>query len=101
MEENNIQTIVEEANFNDYIKQNNWDYNYSYKASRYYLEESIKKYSSLEYFIDIHRDAINHDSSTILIGDKAYAKVLFVKGYIKKKSICVKNCGKKVIGVLY
>lgn len=80
LEENNIQAIVEEANFNDYIKQNNWDYNYSYKASRYYLEESIKKHSSLEYFIDIHRDAINHDSSTILIGDKAYAKVLFVAG---------------------
>lgn len=80
LEENNINALVEEADFNDYIKQNNWDYNYSYKASRYYLENAIKKYSSLEYFIDVHRDAIKHEDSTVIIGDKTYAKVLFVVG---------------------
>lgn len=80
LEENNINALVEEANFNSYIKLNNWDYNYSYKASRYYLDEAKKKYSTLEYFIDIHRDAIKHDTSTAIIGDKAYAKVLFVVG---------------------
>ncbi len=79
-EENNITALVEEADFNDYIKQNNWDYNYSYKASRYYLDNAIKKYSSLEYFIDVHRDAIKHEDSTVIIGDKTYAKVLFVVG---------------------
>ena len=79
-EENNITALVEEADFNDYIKQNNWDYNYSYKASRYYLDNAIKKYSSLEYFIDVHRDAIKHEDSTFIIGDKTYAKVLFVVG---------------------
>lgn len=80
LEENNINALVEEADFNDYIKQNNWDYNYSYKASRYYLDNAIKKYSSLEYFIDVHRDAIKHENSTVIIGDKTYAKVLFVVG---------------------
>ena len=80
LEENNINALVEEADFNDYIKQNNWDYNYSYKASRYYLDNAIKKYSSLEYFIDVHRDAIKHEDSTVIIGDKSYAKVLFVVG---------------------
>lgn len=80
LEENNINALVEEADFNDYIKQNNWDYNYSYKASRYYLDNAIKKYSSLEYFIDVHRDAIKHEDSTVIIGDKTYAKVLFVVG---------------------
>ncbi len=80
LEENNITALVEEADFNDYIKQNNWDYNYSYKASRYYLDNAIKKYSSLEYFIDVHRDAIKHEDSTVIIGDKTYAKVLFVVG---------------------
>lgn len=80
LEENNINALVEEADFNDYIKQNNWDYNYSYKASRYYLDNAIKKYSSLEYFIDVHRDAIKHEDSTVIIGDKTYAKILFVVG---------------------
>ena len=80
LEENNINALVEEADFNDYIKQNNWDYNYSYKASRYYLENAIMKYSSLEYFIDVHRDAIKHEDSTVIIGDKTYAKILFVVG---------------------
>ena len=81
LEENNINALVEEADFNDYIKQNNWDYNYSYKASRYYLDNAIKKYSSLEYFIDVHRDAIKHEDSTVIIGDKTYAKVIFILLY--------------------
>lgn len=80
LDEKNIEALVEEADFNNYLKQNNWDYNYSYKASRYYIEEAIKKYSSLEYFIDLHRDAIKHANSTVVIGDKSYAKVLFVVG---------------------
>lgn len=44
------------------------------------MEEKKKSYSSLQYYIDIHRDSIGKNYSTVNIGDKAYAKVLFVIG---------------------
>ena len=75
-----LKTIVEEANMSEILTKNNWNYSYSYKASRSMMEEKILKYSTLEYFIDIHRDSIKHNQSTITIDDKNYAKILFVIG---------------------
>jgi stage II sporulation protein P len=37
-------------------------------------------YNSLKYYIDIHRDSVNKDISTITINNKKYAKILFVIG---------------------
>ena len=76
----NILTIVEEGNINEFIKINNWDYNYSYIASRYFIEEAKRKYPSIKYFIDIHRDSVTKEYSTAIINDISYAKVLFVVG---------------------
>ena len=76
----NIPTIVEEGNINEFIKINNWDYNYSYIASRYFIEEAKRKYPSIKYFIDIHRDSVTKEYSTAIINDISYAKVLFVVG---------------------
>lgn len=75
-----ISTIVEEANMSDILTQHGWNYSYSYQASRLVMEEKKNKYNSLEYFIDIHRDSISKAYSTVTIGDKNYAKVLFVIG---------------------
>ena len=76
----NIPTIVEEGNINEFIKINNWDYNYSYIASRYFIKEAKRKYPSIKYFIDIHRDSVTKEYSTAIINDMSYAKVLFVVG---------------------
>ena len=76
----NIPTIVEEANMSEILEKNNWNYSYSYNASRELLTEKISKYKTLKYFIDIHRDSITKNYSTIKIDDKSYAKVLFVIG---------------------
>lgn len=76
----NIPTIVEEGNINEFIKINNWDYNYSYIASRYFIEEAKRKYPSIKYFIDLHRDSVTKEYSTAIINDMSYAKVLFVVG---------------------
>lgn len=75
-----IETIVEEANMSEILTQNNWNYSYSYQASRLKLEEKKNKYSSLEYFIDLHRDSVSKEYSTTTIGNNSYAKVLFVIG---------------------
>ena len=77
---NGFKTIVEESSIKEILNNNNWNYNYSYKASRTLLEESIIKYPSLKYFIDIHRDSLPHDKTTVSIEGKDYAKVIFLIG---------------------
>lgn len=77
---NGLKTVVEENSIKEILNNNNWNYNYSYKASRTLLEESIIKYPSLKYFIDIHRDSLPHDKTTISINNKDYAKVIFLIG---------------------
>jgi stage II sporulation protein P len=77
---NGFKTIVEEKSIKEVLNKNNWNYTYSYKASRIFLEESIIKYPSLKYFIDIHRDSLPKEKTTIRIGEKDYAKVIFLIG---------------------
>lgn len=78
---NNIKTIVEEANITGFMKTNNLD---SYEASRYYLLETLKNNPNLELIIDLHRDALSHKNSTVTIKNKKYAKILFVVGLENK-----------------
>ena len=73
-------TVVETSSVKDILNNNHWNYSYSYKASRILLEQSIITYPSLEYFIDVHRDSLEHDKTYISINDKDYAKLLFIVG---------------------
>lgn len=68
-----IPAIVESSEL--VIDNNNW-----YASSRKLIEENINKTKSLEYFIDIHRDNISKNESTVTIRNKKYARVLFVVG---------------------
>lgn len=76
----NIPTIVETSNISDFLNLNGWDYASSYKASRFYVLDTINKYNNLDMLIDLHRDSITKEKSTTIINDKKYAKVLFVVG---------------------
>ena len=80
LEEYNIQTYVENNDFYDFLALNNWDFNNLYKVSRFYLEDTMKRYKNIKLYIDLHRDSIKHDLSTAIIDEKAYAKILFVVG---------------------
>lgn len=75
-----IETIVEEANMSDVLNMNGWDYSYSYVASRTFLQNKMKEYPSLKYFIDLHRDSVSKNMTTVTINGEDYAKVLFVVG---------------------
>ena len=75
-----ISTIVETSSITDFLSINGWDYASSYKASRFYMLDAINKYSSLDLLIDLHRDSISKELSTVDINGKKYAKVLFVVG---------------------
>lgn len=80
LNKNGISTIVEDTNLSEFLNLNNWNYASSYKATRMLLLEKRNKYDSLKYFIDIHRDSVNRDSTTVTINNKTYAKILFVIG---------------------
>lgn len=76
----NIPTIVETSNINDFLNLNGWDYSNSYKASRFYIIDTLNQYKNIDLLIDLHRDAITKDKSTAEINGKKYAKILFVVG---------------------
>lgn len=75
-----IQTIVNESNLAEFIRISNWSHADSYRASRIFILDAKNKNDTLEYYIDIHRDSIPKANSTITIGSKTYAKILFVVG---------------------
>ena len=77
--EEELDTIVEEGDIHNFLISNNYSYNYSYVASRYFVEEEIKK-NSYDLIIDLHRDAVSRTSSTTTINNKKYAKIMFVIG---------------------
>ena len=78
--ENGYKTLVEERKIKDILNQNNWKYYRSYDASRVYLDDSKKNNPTLKYFIDVHRDSLTKEKTTITIDDKSYAKTIFLLG---------------------
>ena len=76
----NVPTIVEDTNLTEFLNLNNWNHADSYKASRIFMLDKQNTYSSLKYYIDIHRDSVNKSVSTININHKNYARILFVVG---------------------
>lgn len=75
-----IETIVEEANMSEILSANGWDYSYSYVASKSLIEKKMQDYSSIKYFIDLHRDSVSKEKTTTSINGVNYAKILFVVG---------------------
>lgn len=75
-----IPTVVEDANMSEMLSLNGWDYSYSYKASRLLILSKKSEYSSIKYFIDLHRDSVPKELATTTINQKKYAKILFVVG---------------------
>lgn len=73
-------TLVEERNIKDILNKHSWNYSYSYRASRIRLEEVKKNNPSLKYFIDVHRDSLSKERTTVEINGKQYAKLLFLIG---------------------
>lgn len=80
LNKNGFPSYFEEQSVKVFLDKNNLKYYKSYTASRKYLNEAKEKHNSLTYFFDIHRDSVSKGKSTISIGNKSYAKVLFVIG---------------------
>ena len=76
----NYAVIVEEKNIKQVLNEHGWNYASSYQASRLFLEDAKKNYPTLKYFIDVHRDSLSRDRTTVTIENKEYAKILFLIG---------------------
>lgn len=78
LNEMGIVTIVEERSVSNYLKQNNLQYKDCYQATRHFLKTTLEEYEDFDLVIDLHRDALSKDLSTVTIDGKDYAKILFV-----------------------
>lgn len=77
---NKLTSLVEERKVKDILTENGWKYSYSYEASRILMEEAKKNNPSLKYFVDVHRDSLKKDKTTVEINGKSYAKTIFLIG---------------------
>ncbi len=77
---NKYYTLVEERSIKDILNSHKWNYVYSYDASRILLEDSKKNNNTLKYFIDVHRDSLNHDKTYVSINGLDYANTIFLIG---------------------
>ena len=83
---NGIKADVMEDNITDYLNLNNMNYSKSYEASRKFLTEALSKYKDYKLIIDLHRDSLPKDKSTVIINNKSCAKISFVVGLDHKNS---------------
>ena len=77
---NNFNTIVEERSIKQKLNENNWKYYKSSDASRIYIDDTKTNNPSIKYFIDVHRDSLKRDKTTVEINGKSYAKTIFLIG---------------------
>ena len=79
-----IKTIFEDTNLNEFISKMGLPSNELYGGSRVFITNAKEKYNTLNYYIDLHRDSVDKDISTIVIDNKKYARILFVLGTTNK-----------------
>lgn len=81
---NGLNTIVEENDVTEFLRTNNWNYASSYKVTKLLMTDAYNKNKSLKYFIDLHRDSVKKSISTVSIDNKSYARILFIVGLENK-----------------
>lgn len=81
LQEKGIPALAGEEDIAEKLKQDKLAYAQSYSVSRKAVDSAVKDYPSLSYFFDIHRDAdVPREKTTVTIGGKTYARILFVVG---------------------
>lgn len=90
-----IPSYVEKESMVTYLRNNDYNYNHSYYASKYYIEKRKAEFSSIKMMIDLHRDGIPRSASVATIDGKSYAKIYFIvavdyPGYEKNVALAEK-----------
>ncbi len=80
LEKRGITAVHDKTNVTASLHERGWDYNDSYKFSRETVQEVTASNNSIDYFIDVHRDAQRKDATTATINGEKYAKLYFIVG---------------------
>jgi stage II sporulation protein P len=62
------------------LHEKGWNANNSYQFSRGLVQEAMAGDPDLKFLIDIHRDSLRRDKTTININNKSYARLDFIVG---------------------
>ena len=79
-----ISAIVEEQDVSEILRINNWNYASSYKVTRMLMNQAKKDQPTLKFFVDLHRDSISRNKTTLEYKGKKYARILFIIGLENK-----------------
>lgn len=80
LEKRGIGASVDKTNIGQELKNKGWQTPKSYDISRTLVQSAMAGNSKLNYFIDLHRDSVRKDSTTAIINNEPYAKLVFVIG---------------------
>lgn len=80
IESNGIGTKVDTSDIVQLLETKNLDYGSSYDLSGEIVRAEQNESSDLEYFIDVHRDSLRKENTSIEINGLNYARLIFVVG---------------------
>lgn len=80
LEKRGIGANVDKTNVGQELQNKGWLTPKSYEISRSLVQSAMASNSNLKYFIDLHRDSVRKDSTTTVINNEPYAKLVFVIG---------------------
>ena len=72
--------LVEEESVSKLRTTLGLNYAGSYKVTRSMMENAKKNNPTLKYYIDLHRDSLTRDKTSLTVDGKSYAKILFIVG---------------------
>ncbi|GLB59750.1 stage II sporulation protein P [Cytobacillus sp. NCCP-133] len=62
------------------LKKKGWNWENSYSLSRETVQTAMAENKDVKFLIDIHRDSLPREKTTVLIGEKQYARLFFIVG---------------------
>lgn len=80
LEERGIGVHFEKQDIQSILKKKDLSYGESYDASRPVVQSALNQNRDIQYLIDIHRDSLRYDDTTVTINGKTYAKIVFIIG---------------------
>lgn len=78
LKERGINSIQDESNIMEILKEKNLPYSEAYRVSREPLNATLEKNKSIRMVFDIHRDSRRRMHTTIELNGKEYSKVAFI-----------------------
>ncbi|MCA0989040.1 stage II sporulation protein P [Guptibacillus algicola] len=80
LENRGIGTVVDDSNIGALLNEKGWQHGKAYDVSRTIVQSAMSSNSDYDMFIDIHRDALRKNDTTVTINNEKYARTVFVIG---------------------